>query len=148
MNNNIQKTGVDLYFRNRNRSNPFTQQVSGNYIAASSLYQIELQEKAEINSYVRFGYRLERNSIINPFTLQARFESGQSYQKTSVEFNYRLSYHGQDNGLDFRLFAGTMLNEDPKIPFYSFSPGGRSGRELYLYQGTYLDCFAVFPTSF
>jgi len=35
-----------------------------------------------------------------------------------------------------------------KIPFYSISPGGRSGRDLYLYQGTYPDRFAVFPSSF
>jgi hypothetical protein len=142
------KTGVDLYFRNRNMTSPISQKVFGNYIAASGLYQIELQEKAKMDSYIQFGYRLEKNSMMNPFTLQAGFESGNSYQKTSVEFNYRLSYYGQDNGLDMRLFAGTMLKEDSEIPFYSFSPGGRSGRELYLYQGTYPDRFAVFPSSF
>ncbi|MBN1821949.1 MAG: hypothetical protein JW833_14610, partial [Prolixibacteraceae bacterium] len=56
--------------------------------------------------------------------------------------------YGHDNGLDIRLFAGTMLKEDSKIPFYSFSPGARSGRELYLYEGTFPDRFAVFPTGF
>jgi hypothetical protein len=50
--------------------------------------------------------------------------------------------------LDIRLFAGTMLKENTEIPFYSFSPGGRSGRELYLYDGTFPDRFAVFPTHF
>jgi hypothetical protein len=142
------KTGLDLYFRNRDMTSPLTHSLFGNYIAASGLYQIELQEKAKMDSYIQFGYRLEKNSMMNPFTLQAGFESGNSYQKTSVEFNYRLSYYGQDNGLDMRLFAGTMLKEDSEIPFYSFSPGGRSGRELYLYQGTYPDRFAVFPSSF
>jgi hypothetical protein len=142
------KTGIDLYFRNRIMGNPFTQKVFGNYIAATSLYQIELQEKAKMNSYIQFGYQLEKDGAINPFTLQADFESGKSYQKTAFEFNYRLSYIGQDKGLDMRFFAGTMLNEDSKNPFYSFSPGGRSGRELYLYQGTYPDRFADFPTSF
>ncbi|MCA1757859.1 MAG: M1 family metallopeptidase [Bacteroidales bacterium] len=148
-NQNYQKvvTGADLYFRNRNMSNPFSQKVFGNYTAASSLYQIELQEKAKMNSWIQFGYRFERHSSINPFTLQAEFESGQSYQKTSVELNYRLSYYKQDNGLDIRLFAGTMMKEDSEIPFYSFSPGGRSGREVYLFEGTYPDRFAVFPTS-
>ncbi len=142
------KTGVELNFRNRNMTSPFTQKVVGNYIAASSLYHIELQEKAKMNSFIQLGYRLEKNSVINPFTLHTDFESGKSYQKTSVEFNYRLSYYGHDNGLDIRLFAGTMLKEDSKIPFYSFSPGARSGRELYLYEGTYPDRFAVFPTGF
>jgi hypothetical protein len=142
------KAGAELYFRNRDMTSPFTHKLFGNYIAASGLYQIELEEKAKMNSYFQFGYRLERNNLMNPFSLQAGFESGKSYQKASIEFNYKLSYNGQDNGLDIRLFAGTMLKEDPEIPFYSFSPGGRSGRELYLYDGTYPDRFAVFPTRF
>jgi hypothetical protein len=142
------KTGVDLYFRNRNMTSRLTQKVFGNYILASSLSQIEFQEQARMNSYFQFGYRLERNSRMNPINLQANFESGKSYQKTSAEFNYRLSYNGRDNGLDLRIFAGNMLNEDSQIPFYSFSPGGRSGRELYLYQGTYPDRFAIFPGNF
>ncbi len=142
------KTGVELHFRNRDMTSPLTQSVFGNYIAASGLYQIEFQEKAKMDTYLQFGYRLRKNSMMNPFTLQADFESGKSHQKTSVEFNYRLSYHGQDNGLDMRLFAGTMLKENSETPFYSFSPGGRNGRELYLFEGTYPDRFAVFPTSF
>ncbi|WP_372948614.1 M1 family metallopeptidase [Mariniphaga sp.] len=142
------KTGVDLYFRNRDMTSPITQKVFGNYIAASSLHQIEQSEKAQMNSYLQFGYQFERNSLMNPFSLLADFESGKSHQKVSVELNYRLSYYGQDNGLDIRLFAGIMLKEDSEIPFYAFSPGGRSGRELYLYEGTYPDRFAVFPTSF
>jgi hypothetical protein len=91
---------------------------------------------------------MQRNGIINPFTLKAGFESGETYQKTSVELNYKLSYHGRENGLDIRLFAGAMLKEDLRIPFYSFSSSGRSGRELYLYPGTYPDRFAIFPANF
>jgi hypothetical protein len=142
------KTGVDLHFRNRDMTSPLTQKVFGNYIAASSMHQIEQQEKAQMNSYLQFGYQLERSSKINPFTLLASFESGETHQKTSVEFKYKLSYYGQNNGLDIRIFAGTMLKEDSEIPFYGFSPGGRSGREQYLYEGTYPDRFAVFPSSF
>ncbi len=142
------KTGVDLYFRNLDMTSPITQKVFGNYTAASSLHQIEQSEKAQMNSYLQFGYQFERSSLMNPFSLLADFESGKSHQKVSVEFNYKLSYTGKDNSLDIRLFAGTMLKENSNIPFYAFSPGGRSGRELYLYEGTYPDRFAVFPTSF
>ncbi len=142
------KTGIDLYLRNHDMTSPLTHKLFGNYIAASSLYQIKLQEKAEMNSYLQFGYQMERYSRSNPLSLLASFESGKSYQKTSVELNYKLSYDGQDNGLDIRLFAGTMLNEDSTVPFYAFSASGRSGRELYLYQGTYPDRFAVFPSNF
>jgi hypothetical protein len=142
------KTGIDLYFRNRKMTNPLTHQVFAKYITATSLYQITLAEKAPMNSHFQAGYRLERTGILNPFTLQAGFETGRSYQKTSVEINYKLSYHGRDRGLDIRIFAGTMLKEDTKTPFYSFSPGGRSGRELYLFQGTYPDRFAIYPDNF
>jgi hypothetical protein len=142
------KTGVDLYIRNRNMNSPFSRKIFINYIAASSLYQIELQEKSKNKSWLQLGYLFDKSSAINPFSLQASFESGQAYQKTAVELNYRLSYLGENTGLDIRVFAGSMLKENSEIPFYSFSPGGRSGRELYLFQGTYPDRFAVFPKSF
>lgn len=129
-------------------NNPLTQSVFGNYIAASGLYQIELGQKAKMNSYLQFGYRLEQQQLINPFTLQATLETGKFYQKTSMELNYKISYYGPTQGLDIRVFAGTMLKEDSEIPFYSFSPSGRNGREQYLYQGTYPDRFAVFPANF
>ncbi len=101
-----------------------------------------------MNSYAQFGYLLEKTSTINPYSLLASFEFGKSYQKTSLDLNYRLSYQGQSNGLDVRFFAGTMLKTDSEIPFYSFSAGGRSGREQYLYQGTYPDRFTAFPENF
>ena len=142
------KTGVDIYFRNKNMNSTLTQKVSGNYFAASSLYQIELEQKAEMNSFLQFGYRLEQQRLSNPFSLQANLETGNSYRKTSVELNYKVSYYGQNQGLDIRLFAGTMLRNESDIPFYAFSAGGRSGREQYLYQGSYPDRFAVFPDNF
>ncbi|MDO8952657.1 MAG: M1 family metallopeptidase, partial [Draconibacterium sp.] len=142
------KTGLDLYFRNKKMNSQLTQKVSGNYIAATSLYQIELGQKAEMNSFLQFGYRLEQHRLINPFSVQANLETGHSYQKTSVELNYKVSYYGQNQGLDIRLFAGTMLKNDSNIPFYAFAAGGRNGREQYLYQGSYPDRFAVFPDNF
>ena len=142
------KTGVDLYFRNKKMNSSIAQKVSGNYIAATSLNQIELEQKAEMNSFLQFGYRIDQLRLINPFSVQANFETGKSYQKTSLEFNYKVSYYGQNKGFDIRLFAGTMLKNKSDIPFYAFSSGGRSGREQYLYQGSYPDRFAVFPDNF
>ncbi len=142
------KGGAAFYFRANKMTNPLTQKVYGNYIAASDLFQIEDLQKARMNSYLQFGYQFEKSSIINPFSLQASIESGQSYLKTSVTFNYKLSYYGKKKGLDMRLFAGTMLSDNPNVPFYSLSASGRNGREQYLYEGTYPDRFSVFPSSF
>jgi hypothetical protein len=47
-----------------------------------------------------------------------------------------------------RFFAGSMLKNNRNIPFYALSTSGRSGREQYLFQGTYPDRFSAFPASF
>lgn len=149
-NQNYQKLkgGVDLYFRDHKMDNCLMHKVYGAYILASDLYQIEHQEKAGLNSYLQIGYQLDRSGKINPFRLLTSFESNHSFLKTSVEFNYKLSYRGIKRGLDLRLFAGTMMKENRNVPFYSLSAGARGGRDQYLYQGTYPDRFSTFPTSF
>lgn len=142
------KTGLDLYFRSKQLNNSLTHKAFGYCIAASNLFQIEHRQKAKLNTYLQFGYQLEKPGNVNPFSLLFFSESGQSYLKTSLELNYQLSYYGKKNGLDIRLFAGTMLKSDPAIPFYSFSASGRSGPEQYLYEGTLPDRFSRFPTTF
>ncbi|MEO7292743.1 MAG: hypothetical protein ABIW34_06555, partial [Ginsengibacter sp.] len=119
----------------------------GYYIAASDLYQIELLKKAKMRSYFQFGYLLE-NSGINPFNVLTSIEYNKLFQKTSVEINYKYTYDGKKNGLDIRLFAGTMLKNTANVPFYALSASGRSGREEYLFQGFYPDRFTKFPKSF
>ena len=143
------KAGLDISFRTRQMIDPVNQKVYASYIAASDLYQIELEEKAEMRSYVQawiYARKEDHESIL--ITLSASYELNSSYQKASAEFNYRYSYYGKNNGLDMRLFAGTMVKNVSSAPFYALSPAGRSGREQYLYQGTYPDRFGVFPSTF
>ncbi|MDP4208211.1 MAG: M1 family metallopeptidase [Bacteroidota bacterium] len=142
------KVGLDLHLRTYKVNNPLRHKAFGYYIAASNLFQIEFLKKAKMNNYLQLGYQLEKTGLINPFSLLTLFESHQSFQKTSVEFNYKLNYYGRNNGLDIRLFAGTMLKNTSNAPFYAFSASGRSGRELYLYQGFYPDRFSKFPKTF
>jgi len=149
-NQNYQKAmaGLEICFRTLHMNNPLKQKVNIKYIAASDLFQIELMEKAKMLSYMQFVYMLEKTGMINPFALSASYETNSSYQKASAEFSYRYSYYGKNNGLDMRLFAGTMIKNSSSTPFYAFSPAGRGGREQYLYQGTYPDRFGIFPSSF
>lgn len=142
------KAGLDLYFRNSNMANLINQKVFGYYTAASDLLQIELREKAKMSSFLHLGYQLEKTGLVNPFGLLLSVELNKSYQKASVEFKYKYSYSGKHNGLDIRLFAGTMLRNMSKVPFYALAASGRSGPEEYLYQGTFPDRFGVFPTTF
>jgi phenolic acid decarboxylase len=141
------KVGLDLYFRPDKMINPVSQKVFGYYIAASDLPQIELFTKAKIRSYLQFGYLMERTGIINPFNMTVSFESGRSFQKASLELNYKYSYYGMKNGLEIRIFTGTML-KNTSDPIYSFSASGRGGREQYLFQGVYPDRFSEFPKTF
>jgi len=142
------KAGVELFFRPKRLNNPLLHSASGYYIAATDFFQVKLPIKARMSHYLHFGYFLERPRMINPFSLWFTLEAQRSYQKTSIEFNYRQSYRGKNNGLDIRLFAGTMLLNTSGIPFYAIAAGGRSGLEQYLYEGTYPDRFTQFPETF
>ena len=44
-------------------THPISHKVIGNYIMVSDLSQIQLQEKAMMNSYVQLGYQLTNNSL-------------------------------------------------------------------------------------
>ena len=142
------KIGLDLYFRSGIGLNPVNQKASGYFVTATDIREIELLTKADMRSFLLLGYMWKRSGIINPFNILISLESGKSYQKTSFEMNYKYSYYGINNGLEIRLFAGTMLNKNTVESYYAFSPSGRSGRELYLYPGIYPDRFGVFPESF
>jgi hypothetical protein len=141
------RIGSDLYFRSGNMVNHISHKVFGYYIAASDLPQILQDKEAMMRSYVQAGYLLEKSSIINPYRMLIGFETGKSFLKTSMEVNYKLSYNGKNSGLESRLFAGAMLKNGNADPIYGFSAGGRSGRELYLYQGIYPDRFGEFPST-
>jgi hypothetical protein len=142
------KIGLDLNLKPGRAINPVYQKIFSYYITASDLNRIELTEKTEMRSYLVAGYLLERNGIINPFNLLLSSETGKLYNKTSLELNYKYSYYGKSNGLEIRLFAGTMLKNDPADPFFAFAPSGRSGTEQYLYPGIYPDRFGEFPLTF
>ena len=149
-NQNYQKimAGIELNFSANPATTPLRQKVYARYIGASDLEQIENGIHPTLKSYFQLGYILQKTGLINPFNLLVSLESNKSYHKAGVDWNYKLSYTGRDNGLEIRGFAGTLLKINSTNPFYSLAPSGRSGRELYLYQGIYPDRFGVFPESF
>jgi hypothetical protein len=146
-NYHLVKAGLDLFFSPKTLNNPLSHSVFGYYIAATDLYRVELEEKAKMSSYLQLGYFVEKSRKVNPYSLLVSVEAHSSYQKASLVFNYRQSYNGKNNGLDLKLFAGTMLQNTSGVPFYALAPGGRSGREQYLYDGTFPDRFTRFPET-
>jgi hypothetical protein len=142
------KIGLDLYLRYKSQVNPLNQKIYGYFITASDLNRLEKIISPRMRSYFQLGYSLNRNSVTNPFSFTASSESGHDYQKTSIEFIYKYSYAGKKNGLELRTFAGTMFKSRYSDPYYSFSPSGRSGEELYLYEGVFPGRFSEFPKTF
>jgi hypothetical protein len=142
------RIGSDLGLRSRNMISHVSHGISGYYIAASDLSMMEPAGEEKMRSYLQAGYTVERKSVINPFKMLLSFEAGRSFQKTSLEFSYRISYYGKNNGLDSRFFAGSMLQNGNADPVYGFAAGGRGGREQYLYQGFFPDRFSRFPETF
>jgi hypothetical protein len=141
------KIGMDILFRTERIINPINKRVFGFYTTASELSDLLEFNESRMLSFAKFGYELKRSGIVNPFNILFSLEAGRTYQKTAAEMNYKFSYYGKNNGLDIRLFAGSMLKNDPLKPYYAFSAGGRSGRELYLYDGLFPDRFGEFPTT-
>ncbi len=144
----LAKFGSELYLRNTRLNNPLTKMIYGYYNYASDLLQIELLEKAKMRTYLQFGYLMQKTDLVNPFTLSTSFESGKAFKKASVEFTYKFNYYGLNNGLDIRLFSGLVIKNNALVPFYALAAGGRSGREQYLYQGTYPDRFSKSVETF
>jgi hypothetical protein len=142
------KTGIEIFFRKDKMNSAFQHKAMGYYTLASDLSEIMLMQKATMNQYLQWGYQFEKTALINPFKALAFMEMNHSYQKLSLEVNYRYSYYRKKQGLDLRLFGGSMLQQSGATGFYSFAPGGRSGREMYLYEGTYPDRFTSTSSSF
>lgn len=141
------KAGIKLFLKN-SLLNPLKHSFYTNYIMASDLSDILLENKAPMLNFLQFGYDFKKKSWVNPFHFHAEYEYNQDFQKIKTEFRYRFSYNGQDRGLDVKLFTGAMLTEHSNHSFYKLAPAARSGYELYLYHDFYPDRFTNFPNSF
>lgn len=143
------KPAVYIHFRNDRMINSSEHMAFLRYIAASDFPEIFLDTKAGMDEFWQLGYSFNRSTLVNPFGITVMIESGGSYTKSSAEFKYKLSYNGRNQGLDIRLFSGTMLKTArPDESFYLFAPSGRSGTELYLFDGDFPDRFSSFPSNF
>jgi len=142
------KLGLDLHFSKSTFTSPYNHRAFGNLVFASDLSRIRTVQPLRMLSYLELGYEFSKASMIHPFSLLTLLESGASFQKMKLELNYRYSYNTYNTGLDVRFLVGIMLKSNADNPFYNLAPGGRTGREQYLYEGIYPDRFSVFPKTF
>ena len=139
------KAGLDIYFRTHQMNNPIRQRIYGNYIAASDLFQIEHNEKAQMHSYFQIGYVLEKTSIINPFSISSFFEFNNSYQKSSVEFNYRISYRGKKMDWISGYLPGLCLRIVQQCHFMHFLRQAEADANNIFFRAHILTGLVYFP---
>lgn len=142
------KPGIDIWFRNDDVISETGHRSFIRMIHVTDIMTVNTDIRAGSESFWQFGHSFFRSGQLNPFDLTALYEFSGTYGKVSAAWNYRVSYYGRNKGLDIRLFAGTMIKSDPEREIYLFAPSGRSGMELYLFQGDFPDRFATFPESF
>ena len=142
------RAGADIYPGRYPVGTALSQWLYGRFILASDLFSLLEHERAGNEIFWQFGYGLDRQTMINPFTLIAGLEAHRLFQKASLEFNYKYGYTGKGSGLDIRLYTGVMLKNESPAPFHALAPAGRSGREQYLFRGNYPDRFSYFSQSF
>lgn len=94
-----------------------------NYINDSTRYGKIIDVTEE---FYRLNYFYTNNRTLDPYSFKLSGETHKEFSKISGEFNYRFSYKSSKKGLDIRLFAGTMLNDDESSP-YGFSLSDRNG---------------------
>jgi hypothetical protein len=85
-------------------------------------------------------YKLLKEDVIQPFSLEAGLQQGDGMCKGTLTFNYKLKFRKANKGIEVRAFAGSFLftNEFNNRGPYRFRTSGQTGSQDYLYDHTYL----------
>jgi hypothetical protein len=144
----VLRTGFEVSFRNNDFISETGHGIFGRFIRASDLSMLLTDQDAEMLSFGQWGYSFERPSMVNPFIVTFMHETNGEYNKVSAALKYKYSYKGKNNGLEMQFFTGAIPGSAPEREYYAFAPSGRSGRDLYLFQGEFPDRFSVFTDNF
>lgn len=68
-------------------------------------------EKLNQHSYINEAtFSLTNSRPINPFSIDFSVEQGEGFLRSSFEYNYKLTYNKDDDGLNIRLFGGAFID--------------------------------------
>lgn len=135
--------GADFYFNEQNPASLLSKQISLNYYNVSDLVSLSSDSMHSDNSFLAASFLFRKKSNINPWGIRLYSESGPSFHKMTVDFNYKISYGGRNNGLDLFFLTGGMISENKNIRLYSMAPSARNGNQLYLFEGDFPDRFVA-----
>lgn len=140
---------IEFELKKKNARSPITQKISYTYnqiifdqiqynltnINGSSYYK---PKKGTNYLYVNtLQYKLENKRAINPFNLIYQLDHNWEMAKTSLTFNYAVSFKN-NNTLDIRFFAGAFLYQSKNVVNdYRFRMSGWNGYQDYGYDYMY-----------
>lgn len=133
--------GTELYFRDQNTPSAISKQLKIDYYNVSDLLTLRSDSIHSDNSFLTASFRFRKQTNINPWSIQLYSELGPSFHKMTVNFNYKISYGGRNNGLDLFFLTGAMIRENENNRLYSMAPSARNGNQLYLFEGDFPDRF-------
>ncbi len=115
--------------------NIFKEVSVGDYSFSPPVYQYDTTHVV-IND---FTYSLNDTRKIYPYNVALNVQEGESFVKSAVTANYKITFKKKDKALDIRFYAGyfidaTKLNDGN----YFFNASGSTGAHDYLYDNVFL----------
>jgi hypothetical protein len=71
-------------------------------------------KKSESSLFTRLTYNYENNRTLDPWKFNLFVENNESFNKLSIDYNYKFSYKKKNKGLYVRVYAGGLINGNLK----------------------------------
>jgi len=111
----------------------YNEGVTGNYLFTPPIYDYTTSTR----SFYELSYTLRNARKIHPFGFTAVLQQGDGMVKTTFTGDGRLNVN-EKKGIDWRVFAGTFIDNDNTGGDYRFRMSGWRGYQDYLFDHVYL----------
>ncbi len=101
---------IHVEFKKKEARSPYTHSINMRSVVVW-LDWINFDDKKGTQRYYvnELKYLIEKKSALNPFSLNVRFQQGNTFANLSTEANFLVSYKRQDEGFRIRFFAGGFI---------------------------------------
>ncbi|MBC8485911.1 MAG: M1 family metallopeptidase [Bacteroidetes bacterium] len=135
------KAGIDFRFRRKIMKKPIDNYLRLNFIFATSMYDLTLDQDKNFKQYYNIQYRHKNARRINPYGLLIDIQASDDFVKGTLEAKYKIHYIYKKS-LDIRLFGGTFFYKAEDLPgLYDFRVSGSTGYQDYTYDNLFFARF-------
>ncbi|NND95066.1 MAG: M1 family metallopeptidase [Flavobacteriales bacterium] len=130
--------GMTMRFDRKTNNIPIDNEISLDYIYASSLPGSAIDSEDDFQHYVRLQFEQRNADRATPHRINLSAHGNSDFVKGIAEFEYKHTYI-YSNSMDIRFFAGAFLYRDEELSsVYDFYASGTIGANDYLYEDLYL----------